>query len=100
MLTEQYSAQSAQLSVRLPKWAWPKIARCQINLTQSALPPQTDGSIVFARWPHRVLPWGHLGATWRIRLNLCILRRTGGDTTQMANRSVQRFLHSSRQKVP
>jgi len=28
------------------------------------------------RWRQRVLPWGHIGATWRIRLNLCILRPT------------------------
>jgi len=30
----------------------------------------------FDRWRQRVLPWGHIGAIWRIRLNLCILRPT------------------------
>jgi len=29
---------------------------------------------VFARWRQCVLSWGQIGATWRIRLNLCILR--------------------------
>jgi len=38
---------------------------------------------------------GHIGATWRIRLNLCFLQHTA----QMANRSVQPFLHSWQQKV-
>jgi len=33
-------------------------------------------SIVFARWRQCFLPWGHIGATWRIRLNLCILQPT------------------------
>jgi len=46
-----------------------------------ASPPQTDGSIVFAMWRQWALrqwafPWGHTGATWRIRLNLCLLRPT------------------------
>jgi len=35
-----------------------------------------DGSIIFARWRQCVLPWGHIGATWRIWLKLCILRPT------------------------
>jgi len=35
-----------------------------------------DGSMLFDRWRQRVLPQGHIGATWRIRLNLCILRPT------------------------
>jgi len=35
-----------------------------------------DGSMLFDRWRQRVLPWGHIGATWRIWLNLCILRPT------------------------
>jgi len=35
-----------------------------------------DGSMLFDRWQQRVLPWGHIGATWQIRLNLCILRPT------------------------
>jgi len=44
-------------------------------------------------------PSGHIGATWQIRLNLCILGLLES-TTQMANWSVQPFLHTSRQKVP
>jgi len=32
-----------------------------------------DGSIAFAQWRQCVLPWGHTGTTWQIRLNLCIL---------------------------
>jgi len=32
-----------------------------------------DGTIVFARWRQCVLPWGHISATWWIRLNLCFL---------------------------
>jgi len=56
---------------------------------------------------------GHIGATWRIRLNLCTLWPLGeydgscasfgpfDSTTQMANRSVQPFLHSSQHiKIP
>jgi len=43
---------------------------------ETTSPPQTDGSIVFARWRQRALPCGHIGATWRIRLNLCFLRHT------------------------
>jgi len=31
-----------------------------------------DGSVVFARWRQ----CGHIGATWRMRLNLCFLRLT------------------------
>jgi len=31
----------------------------------------------FNRWRQRVLPQGHISATWRIRLNLRILRPTG-----------------------
>jgi len=36
---------------------------------KTASPPQTNGSMVFARW--------HIGATWQIRLNLCFLQHTG-----------------------
>jgi len=43
---------------------------------KTASPPQTDGSIVFARRRQRALPCGHIGATWWIRLNLCFLRPT------------------------
>jgi len=32
--------------------------------------------MLFDRWRQRVLPQGHIGATWRIRLNFCILRPT------------------------
>jgi len=32
--------------------------------------------MLFDRWRQRVLPQGHIGATWRIGLNLCILRPT------------------------
>jgi len=38
--------------------------------------PQTDGSVVFARWHQCALSCGHISATWRIRLNLCFLRPT------------------------
>ena len=38
---------------------------------------KADGSIVFARWQRCVLPWLHIGATWRMRLNVCILRPIG-----------------------
>ena len=33
-------------------------------------------SMLFDRWRQRLLPWGHIGATWRIRSNMCILRPT------------------------
>ena len=50
--------------------------------------------MLFDRWRQRVLPWGHIGATWRIRLNLCILCPLES-TTEMPNRSVQhRWLRS------
>jgi len=79
------------------------------------LPRQIDGSIVFARWCQCALPYGHPnpnpwrhlantietvhnGATWQIRLNLCSLQPNF--TAQMANQSVQPFLHSSWQKAP
>jgi len=66
---------------------------------KTASPPQTDGSIVFARWRQCAIPCMHIGATWWIWLNLCFLRPTES-TTQRANRSVQLFLHSWPQKVP
>ena len=34
---------------------------------------QIDGSIIFATWRQCALPCGHIGATWRIWLNLCFL---------------------------
>ena len=55
---------------------------------------------------------GCIGATWRIRLELCTLTPPGEyhltrasfgpteSTTQTANRSVQPFLYSSRWKIP
>jgi len=58
-----------------------------------------DGSMLFDRWRQRVLPWGHLGATWRILLNLCILRPLES-TTEMSNRSVQPCLHRWLRSVP
>jgi len=41
---------------------------------KTASPPQTDGSVVFARWRQCALPSGHIDATWWIQLNLCFLR--------------------------
>jgi len=35
-----------------------------------------DASIVFTRWRQCALLCGHIGASWRIRLNLCFLRPT------------------------
>jgi len=65
-----------------------------------------DSSIIVARWCQCALPWGHIGITWWIRMNLCIEYEWTcaffgplESTTQMANRQVQPFLHSSRQKV-
>jgi len=43
---------------------------------KTASAPQTDGSIVFARRQQCALPCWHIGATWRIWLNLCFLRPT------------------------
>jgi len=43
---------------------------------KTALPPKTDGSIVYARWRECALPYEHTGATWRIQLNSCFLRPT------------------------
>jgi len=76
MPTIQYSSRSAWLSVRLSKWACPKITSGQSgqsNLTYGESPPSTDSSIAFTNWRQCVLPWWHIGATWRIRLNSCIL---------------------------
>jgi len=53
--------------------------------------PQTDGSVVFARWRQCLHMGGHIGATWRIRLNLCF---------QTANRLVQLFSHRWPHSVP
>jgi len=57
---------------------------------------------------------GHIGTIWRIRLNLCTVQPGEFDlicaslgklgppesATQMANRSLQTFFHSSQQKFP
>ena len=59
---------------------------------KTAMPPQTDGSIVFARWRQCAFPCGHIGATWRIRLNLCFLR------SNRVHNSVHPFFHSSRRQ--
>ena len=40
---------------------------------KTALLSQADGSVVFARWRQCAFPCGHIGTTWRIRLNLCFL---------------------------
>jgi len=55
------------------------VLRCVLTITSghnTASPPQTDGSIVVARWRQCALPCGHIGATWRLRLNLCFLQPT------------------------
>jgi len=41
---------------------------------KAASPQETDFSVVFARWCQHTLPSGHIGATWRIQLNLCFLQ--------------------------
>ena len=61
--------------------------------------PQTDSSVIFARWHQCAVPCGHIGAIWRIRLNLASFGPPES-TTQMAIRSVQPFLRLARQKVP
>ena len=40
---------------------------------KAALPQQTDDSTAFARWCHT---YGHIGATWRMQMNLCFLWST------------------------
>jgi len=59
--------------------AWPlvvtgyagwKMSACCLVWHKTASPPQTDGSVVFARWRQCSLLWRHIGATWWIRLNL------------------------------
>ena len=53
---------------------------------KAASPQQTNGSIVFARCHQCALPWGHIGATWRIRLNLCFLWPTSPQLKQQIDR--------------
>jgi len=43
---------------------------------KTSSPPQTDGSVVFARWRQCAHMGGPIGATWWIRLNLCFLQHT------------------------
>jgi len=66
---------------------------------KTASPPQTHSSVVFARWCQCALSCGHIGATWRIRLNFASFGPPES-TTQTAIRSVQPLLHRARQKVP
>jgi len=47
MPTIQYSARSAQLSVRLSKWSCPKMTRGQSNLTYLRCIAAVDGSMLF-----------------------------------------------------
>ena len=54
-----------------------------------------DGSVVFARWRQRALPYGEYDSTCAF-----FFFSPPKSTTQTANRSVQPFLHSWRQKVP
>ena len=48
-----------------PKSSTQKAAR-----HKATLPHRMDGSVVLARWHKYILPSGHIGATWRVRLNL------------------------------
>jgi len=57
---------SLDISEQVVKVIWHKTASL----------PQTDGSIVFARWHQCAHMGGHIGTTWQIRLNLCFLRPT------------------------
>jgi len=43
---------------------------------KTASSPQTNGSVVFARWRQCAHRGGHIGTTWRIRLNLCFFQHT------------------------
>jgi len=115
MPTIQYSTRSARLSVRLSKWAWPKITSGQTNLTfdirshhwcrrtvQSYSPgganmPSHVGTLV----PPGVYDWNCV--YWRHLANtteLVLPSVHPMSIAQTANRSVQPFLHSSQQKVP
>jgi len=69
---------------------------------KAASPQQTDGSIVSAKWWQCALSWGHMVPPgeydWTCASFDCFAPPKF--TTQMANLSVQPFLHSSRQKTP
>ena len=100
----------------------PMLAHCRhlANMTELVLPsahpsaqPKRQINRSVQRFLHnsRQSVVGYIGATWRIRLKLCTLAASGKygstcasfgppeSTTQTANRSVQLFHHSSRQKV-
>ena len=70
----QYSARSAWLSVRLCKWACPKITSGQSNWPIRRI-AAVDGwfNVIRQVTATCVLPQGRIGATWRIRLNLRII---------------------------
>jgi len=57
------------------------VLRCSLIITirsgriishKTARPLQMDVSIVFARWRQCALPCGHIGTTWRIRIELVL----------------------------
>ena len=64
------------------------------------MPQQTGGSVAFARWRQSELRIAHIGASWRIRLNLCFLRHTRVHNQNGKSIGSAALLHSSRQKVP
>jgi len=55
---------------------WSMSAEVTTNEKSGQEPPQTDGSVVFARCRQYAFPCGNIGCTWRIWLNLCFLRPT------------------------
>jgi len=72
MSTRQYSGRSARLSVRLSKWACPKITSGRSNCIATV-----NGWFNRIRQVASTCPsMRDTGATWRIPLNLCILRPT------------------------
>jgi len=58
-----------------------------------------DGSVVCTKWRQCALPSQHRGATWRIRLTLCLFRPIGVPNPNGESIGSM-FMHSSRQKVP
>jgi len=99
MPTIQYSARSARLSVRLFKWVCPKITMVKViwhkahrrrrRMVQSYSP----GGGNVSSHEGTLAPLGEYDWT-------CASLGPLESTTQTANRSVQPYLHSSRQKVP
>jgi len=72
MSTRQYSGRSARLSVRLSKWACPTITSGRSNCIATV-----NGWFNRIRQVASMCPsMRHTSATWRIPLNLCILRPT------------------------